>query len=58
MHEFLKVNCILAKNQYAFRTLYSTIASLVNSTEYWRENIDNQKLNATIFLDLKKDLLL
>ena len=54
LHEFLKMNCILTKNQYAFRTLHSSIISLVNSTEYWRQNIDNQKLNATVFLDLKK----
>ena len=54
LYEFLKLNSILAKNQYAFRTLHSSIISLVNSTEYWRQNIDNQKLNATAFLDLKK----
>ena len=55
--EFLKTNFILTNNQYAFRTLYSTIASLVNSTEHWHHNADNQKLNMTIFLDLKKHLI-
>ena len=58
LHEFLRINCILTKNQYAFRTLHSSIISLVNSTEYWRQNIENQKLNATVFLDLKKHLIL
>ena len=54
LHDFLKTNCILTKNQYAFGTLHSSIISLVNSTEYWRQKIDNQKLNATVFLNLKK----
>ena len=30
------------------------ITSLVNSTEHWCHNADNQKLNMTIFLDLNK----
>ena len=54
LHEFLKVNGILTNNQYAFRKLYSTIMSLINSTEHWLENADNRKLNMTVFLDLKK----
>ena len=48
------MNSILTKNQYAFRTLHSAIIFLANSIKYWRQNTDNQKLNATIFLDLKK----
>ena len=31
--EFLRINCILTKDQNAFRTLHSAIISLVNSTE-------------------------
>ena len=42
------------KNQSAFRKLYSTITSLMRSTDHWYENIDKKKLNLTIFLDLKK----
>ena len=34
--------------------LYSTIVSLVNRNEHWRHNADNNKLNMTIFLNLKK----
>ena len=41
-------------NKYAPRTSYSTIISLVNSTEHWRQNADNQKINVAIFLGLKK----
>ena len=54
LHEFLNTNFILTNNQYAFRTLYSTILPLVNSTEHWRQHAENQKLNMMIFLDLKK----
>ena len=54
LHEFLKVIGILTNNHYAFRKLYSTIMSLINSTEHWLENADNRKLNMTVFLDLKK----
>ena len=49
LREFLKVNSILTNNQYAFRTLYSIIVFIVNSTEQWRHIV-----NMTIILDLKK----
>ena len=54
LHEFLKANGILTNNQYAFRKLYSTTMSMINSTEHWLENANNQKLNMAVFLDLKK----
>ena len=56
--KFLNANGILINNQYAFRALYSTITSLVNSNDHWRQNTDNQKLNMTIFLDLKQKHLI
>ena len=34
--------------------LYSTITSLISSTDFWYENIDRSNVNLTIFLDLKK----
>ena len=52
LHDFLKANLMLKKNQFAFRTLYSMIIFLLNSTEHWRHNADNQMLNMTVFLDL------
>ena len=52
--DFLLENNVITKNQSAFRKLYSTITSLICSTDHWYENIDNKKLNLTIFLDLKK----
>ena len=54
LQEFLRANYILTNNQYAFRTSCSTIASMVNRTEHWLQNNDNQKLNMTKFLDDKK----
>ena len=49
-----RVRGILTNNQYALRKLYSTIMSLINSTEHWLENADNRKLNMTVFMDLTK----
>ena len=54
LYEFLKANKVISSNQSAFQKLYSTVTSLICSTDYWYENIDHKKLNLTIFLDLKK----
>ena len=34
--------------------LYSTKTSLISSTDHWHENMDNNKMNLPIFLDLKE----
>ena len=52
--DYFKEKQILKKNQHAFRKLRSTITSLVKSTDEWLNNIDSQKVNMTMFLDLKK----
>ena len=52
--EFLKTNKRLTSNQAAFRKHYSTLPSLIGSTDYWYENIDHSKISLTIFLGLKK----
>ena len=54
LFEFLKTNKRLTSNQAAFRKHYSTITSLIGSTDYWYESIDHSKVNLTVFLDLKK----
>ncbi len=54
VYEYLKENRILTTSQAAFQKLCSTITSLIESTDYWYENIDHKKLNLSIFLDLKK----
>ena len=52
--DYFKEKQMLKKNQHAFRKLHSTINSLVKSTDEWLNNIDSQKVNMTMFLDLKK----
>ena len=52
--EYLITNKVLTPNQSAFRKLYSTVTSLINSTDYWYDNMDKRQLNLAIFLDLKK----
>ena len=54
VYEYLKVNKVLTMSQSAFQKLCSTIPSLIDSTDYWYENIDHKQLNLAIFLDLKK----
>ena len=56
LFEFLKTNKRLTSNQAVFRKHYSTITSLIGSTDYWYENIDHSKVNLTVFLDLKVNL--
>ena len=50
-YEYLKANKVLTMSQSAF---FSTITSLIDSTDYWYENSDHKTLNLAIFLDLKK----
>ena len=54
VYEYLKVNIVITMSQLTFQKLCSTIISLLDSTDYWYENIDHKQLNLTIFLDLKK----
>ena len=54
LFDFLAANKVITRNQSAFQKLYSTVTSLICSTDSWYENIDCKKLNLTIFLDLKK----
>ena len=54
VHEYLKANKVLTMSQSAFQKLCLTITSLIDSTDYWYENIDHKQLNLAIFLNLKK----
>ena len=45
---------ILTKNQAAFRKMYPTIVSLINSTDSWYATTDKKGVNLATFLDLKK----
>ena len=48
LFEFLKTNKRLTSNQAAFCKHYSTITSLIGSTDYWYESIDHSKVNLTV----------
>ena len=52
--DYFKEKQLLKHNQHAFRKLHSTVTSLIKSTDEWLSNIDSQKVNMTMFLDLKK----
>ena len=53
VYEYLKANKFLTMSQSAFHKLCSTIIFLIDSTDYWYENIDHEQINLAIFLDLK-----
>ncbi len=40
--------------QSGFRCLHSTVTALLGSTNNWAYNIDQGRVNAVVFLDLKK----
>ena len=44
--------------QSGFRTLQSVVVCLVKFTNDWCVNIDNSKVSAVIFIDLKKHFIL
>ena len=54
LFEFLKANESITCNKSTFRKLYSTIASLTGSIDFWYENIDRSNVNLKSFLYLKK----
>ena len=45
---------ILTNCQSRFRSLHSTVTSLLEATNEWAYNIDHGNINAVMFLDLKK----
>ena len=46
----------LCKHQSCFRAIHSTVTALLEATDTWAYNIDFGKINADIFVDLKKAL--
>ena len=46
----------LCKHQSCFRAIHSTVTALLEATDSWAYNIDFGKINADIFVDLKKAL--
>ena len=49
--EFLKTNESITCNQSTFQKLYSTITSLISSTDIWYENIDRSNVDLIPFLN-------
>ena len=47
-------NYLLSTHQSGFRSLHSTVTSLLEATDDWAFNIDHGNVNAVVFLDLKK----
>ena len=45
---------IISNHQSGFRSLHSTVTALLEATDNWAFNIDRGKVNAVVFLDLKK----
>ncbi len=54
LFEHIEVDNTLTKNQFAVRKFHSTVTSLISSTDYWLQNIDNGSISMNIFLDLWK----
>ena len=49
---------IISTHQSGFRSLHSTVTTLLEATDNWAFNIDRGNVNAVVFLDLKKTFAL
>ncbi|XP_048580104.1 uncharacterized protein LOC116603374 isoform X1 [Nematostella vectensis] len=54
LYDHFTANQILSEQQFGFRRLHSTVSALLDSTNSWYINMDRQKFNLVVFLDLKK----
>ena len=54
LSSYLEEHRILCKHQSGFRAIHSTVTALLEATDNWAYNIDHSKINAVVFLDLKK----
>ena len=54
LYTYLADNDFIYKYQSGFRTIHSTVTSLLGATDSWAYNVDRGKVNAVVFLDLKK----
>ena len=52
--KYLNNNDLLVNCQSGFRSLHSTLTSLLEASNSWSVNIDNGLINGVIFIDLKK----
>ena len=54
LYAYLEEHNIICKYQSGFRAIHSTVTALLEATDTWAYNIDCGKINAVVFLDLKK----
>ena len=54
LYNHIDKNKYLYMHQSSFRALHSVVTCLLKSINNWYVNIDNSKVNAVIFIDLKK----
>ena len=54
VYAYLGEHNIICKHQSGFRAAHSTVTALLEATDTWAYNIDRGKINAVVFLDLKK----
>ena len=54
MNEYFASNAMLTPYQSGFRKGYSTMTSLLKTTNEWLVNMDKGLINGVVFLDLKK----
>ena len=58
VYGYLIENYMLPKFQSGFRAKHSTVTALIQRCDEWLENMDNEKLNGVIFLDIKEKHLI
>ena len=51
---FLESNSLITKEQSGFRSLHSTLTSLIHCTNRWLRNIDKGLVTGVVFIDLHK----
>ena len=54
LYAYLEEHNIICKYQSGFRAIHSTVTALLEATDTWAYNIDRGKINAVVFLDLKR----
>ena len=54
LYAYLNDNNLLSQCQSGFRSLHSTLTALLEATNDWCVDVDNEMLNGVVFVDLKK----
>ena len=54
LYSYLSRNKLVTKHQSGFRSLHSTVTALLDATNEWYRNIDQDNTNVVVFLDLAK----